>query len=208
MESGRLDPNFVIPDLIRDPRRRRGYGSRIKSGMTIRGQGPLPAGKPTSVRRMQGIGGNGNGVARYIYRAQTKWGPTSLPTPTIRSRPPHRRPASSRSASLAIGGPQNDALRRAPERSGDGLVGPLSGPGLTWKTLHHLIRASAEASALLKRWTAFQLSDLVRFNSWESLRSVIRLPADFLVQPTRSLLASLATTLHVPAVRRLCRPMI
>ena len=46
--------------------------------------------------------------------------------------------ASSRSASLAISGPQNDALRRPPEQSGDGLVGPLSGAGRTWKALHHL----------------------------------------------------------------------
>jgi len=41
------------------------------------------------------------------------------------------RPASSRSASLAISSPQNDALRCTPAQSGDGLVGPRSGAGLT-----------------------------------------------------------------------------
>jgi len=59
-----------------------------------------------------------------------------------------------------------------------------------------------------KRWTAFPVPDRVRINSWESLRSVTRLSVDFLVKPVRSLLASLATTLDVPAVFRLCRPMI
>jgi len=117
------------------------------------------------------------------------------------------RLTSSRSASLAISSPQNDALRRMPEQSGDGLVGPLSGAGRTWKALHHLFLRLPKQS-LSKRWTAFPVPDLVRINSWESLRSVTRLSVDFLVSPIRSLLASLATTLDVPAVFRLCRPMI
>ena len=86
-------------------------------------------------------------------------------------------------ASLAIrDGP--GTRRRAPERSGDGLVGPLSGAGLTWDALHHLVQASAEAAALPKRWTAFHMPDLVRLNSWESRRSVIKPSTDFLVDPT------------------------
>ena len=86
-------------------------------------------------------------------------------------------------ASLAIrDGP--GTRRRAPERSGDGLVGPLSGAGLTWDALHHLVQASAEAAALPKRWTAFHMPDLVRLNSWESRRSVIKPSTDFLVNPT------------------------
>ena len=113
----------------------------------------------------------------------------------------------SRSTSLAISSPQNDALRRTPEQSGDGLVGPLSGAGRTWKALHHLFLRLPKQS-LPKRWTAFPVPDRVHINSWESLRSVIKLSIDFLVGPIRSLLASLATTLDVPAVRRLCRPMI
>ncbi|MBO9694845.1 MAG: hypothetical protein J7499_01475 [Sphingopyxis sp.] len=117
------------------------------------------------------------------------------------------RSASSRPASLAIGSPQNDASRRTPEQPGDGLVGPLSGAGRTWKALHHLFLRPPKQS-LSKRWTAFPVPDRVRINSWESLRSVIRLSVDFLAGPIRSLLASLATTLDVPAVRRLCRPMI
>ena len=54
----------------------------------------------------------------------------------------------------------------------------------------------------------FPVPDRVRVNSWESLRSVTRLSVAFLVDPVRSLPASLATTLDVPAVRRLRRPMI
>lgn len=138
---------------------------------------------------------------------QTKWGPTSLPTPTIRSYPGLLRLTSSRSAFLAISSPQNDALRRTPEQPGDGLVGPLSGAGRTWKALHHLFLRLPKQT-LSKRWTAFPVPDRVRINSWESLRSVTRLSVDFFVSPARSLLASLATTLDVPAVFRLCRPMI
>ena len=114
---------------------------------------------------------------------------------------------SSRSASLAISSPQNDALRRTPEQSGGGLVGPLSGAGRTWKALHHLFLRLPKQS-LSKRWTAFPVPDRVHINSWESLCSVIKLSVEFLVGPARSLPASLATTLDVPAVRRLCRPMI
>jgi len=93
------------------------------------------------------------------------------------------RPASSRPASLAIGSPQNDASRRTPEQSGDGLVGPLSGAGRTWKALHHLFSRLPKQS-LPKRWTAFPVPDRVRINSWESLRSVTRLSVDFLVNPS------------------------
>jgi hypothetical protein len=97
---------------------------------------------------------------------------------------PHAlRLTSSRSASLAISGPQNDVLRRTPEQSGDGLVGPLSGAGRTWKALHHLFLRPPKQS-LSKRWTAFPVPDRVRINSWESLRSVTRLSVDFLVNPS------------------------
>ncbi|MDP3783189.1 MAG: hypothetical protein Q8Q79_09740, partial [Sphingopyxis sp.] len=77
----------------------------------------------------------------------------------------------------------------------------------TWKALHHLFLRLPKLT-LSKRWTAFPVPDRVRINSWESLRSVTRLSVDFLVSPARSLPASLATTLDVPAVFRLCRPMI
>ena len=112
-----------------------------------------------------------------------KWGSASLPTPTIRSCPGTLRLTSSRSASLAISSPQNDALRRTPEQSGDGLVGPLSGAGRTWKALHHLFLRLPKQSRS-KRWTAFPVPDRVRINSWESLRSVTRLSVDFLVNPS------------------------
>ena len=77
----------------------------------------------------------------------------------------------------------NDASPRAPEQSGDGLVGPLSGAGRTWKALHHLFLRLPKQS-LSKRWTAFPVPDRVRINSWESLRSVTRLSVDFLVNPS------------------------
>jgi len=41
------------------------------------------------------------------------------------------RSAPSRSTGPKTCSPQNVALRRAPDQSGDGLVGPLSGAGLT-----------------------------------------------------------------------------
>src|SRR3546814_7359179 len=69
------------------------------------------------------------------------------------------------------------------EQSGDGLVGPLSGAGRTWKALHHLFLRPPKRS-LSKRWTAFPVPDRVRINSWESLRSVIRLSVDFLAGPS------------------------
>ena len=67
--------------------------------------------------------------------------------------------------------------------------------------------ASAEASAV-RAMDCISCPDRVRLNSWESLRSVTRVPVHFLVVPVRSLPASLATTLDVPAVRRLRRPII
>lgn len=96
---------------------------------------------------------------------------------------------------------------RAPELSGDGSVGPLSGAGLTWKALHHLVRALAEATALLKRWTAFpvrsgpfQLVGIAAFRD--------RVSVDVFVDPARFHPVGLATILPIPAVRRLCRPML
>ena len=112
-----------------------------------------------------------------------KWGSASLPTPTIRFYSGRCHPTSSRPAFLAISGPQNEILRHDPEQSGGGLVGPLSGAGRTWKALHHLFLRLSKHS-LPKRWTAFPVPDRVRLNSWESLRSVIRLSTDFFVNPT------------------------
>ena len=63
-------------------------------------------------------------------------------------------------------------------------------------------------SCPFKAMDCFSVPGRVRFNSWESLRSVIKLSIEFLVNPARYLLASLATTLRVPAAFRLCRPMI
>ena len=139
--------------------------------------------------------------------AHTKWGSASLPTPTIRfcSAPRHR--ASSRPAFLAISGPQNEVLRHDPEQSGGGLVGPLSGAGRTWKALHHLFHAPVETVAAqamdcisCTRSGSPQLVGIAAFRD----QAIDR----FLRQSDRSLLAGLATTLDVPEVRRLCRPMI
>ena len=67
--------------------------------------------------------------------------------------------------------------------------------------------ASAEASAV-RAMDCISCPDRVRLNSWESLRSVIRLSFDVLAGPVRSLPAGLATNPVVPVVRRLSRPMI
>ncbi len=103
--------------------------------------------------------------------------------------------------------PAKRRLRRGPELSGDGLVGPLSGAGRTWKALHHLFHASAETVAV-QAMDCISCPDRVRLNSWESRRSVTRVSVHFLVVPARSFPAGLATCLPVPAVRRLRRPMI
>ena len=119
---------------------------------------------------------------------------------------PAPRSASGRSARPSTSD-RTGASQPAPNRSGDGSVGPLSGAGLTWKALHHLVRASAEAVALPKRWTAFpvrsgppQLVGIAAFRD--------RVPVDVLVGSARFRPAGLATTLWVSAIRRLCRPMI
>jgi len=95
----------------------------------------------------------------------------------VLSRAP--RPASSRSASLSIGSPQND--RCDARRNDPAMVwsAPFRGPVSPEKPFIISSRASAETAALQKRWTAFQLPDRVRINSWESLRSVIELSVDF-----------------------------
>lgn len=69
------------------------------------------------------------------------------------------------------------------------------------------LSASAEAITV-QAMDCVSIPGRVRINSWESLRSVTRLSVDFLASPIRSLLASLATTLDVPAVFRLRHPII
>ena len=150
---------------------------------------------------------NAETALRPNAAAQTKWGPASLPTPTIR-RPPG--PACQDPIPVRFSCDRRPAkrdLRHSPELPGDGLVGPLSGAGRTWKALHHLFAASAEASAV-RAMDCISCPDRVRLNSWESLRSVIRLSFDVLAGPVRSLPAGLATNPVVPVVRRLSRPMI
>lgn len=113
--------------------------------------------------------------------AHTKWGPTSLPTPTIRScpvrlAPRHPGPLLFRSAA-------RKTMRCDARRNNPAMVwsAPFRGPASPEKPFIISSRASAETAALQKRWTAFQLPDRVRINSWESLRSVIELSVDFLV---------------------------
>lgn len=67
--------------------------------------------------------------------------------------------------------------------------------------------ASAETVAV-QAMDCISCPDRVRLNSWESRRSVTRVPVHFPVVPARSFPAGLATCLPVPAVRRLRRPMI
>ena len=143
----------------------------------------------------------------HPHRAHAKWGPASLPTPTIRY-PSGRCPLAFIPVRFSCDRrPAKRRLRRVPELSGDGLVGPLSGAGRTWKALHHLFYASAEAIAA-QAMDCISCPDRVRLNSWESRRSVTRVSVHFLVVPVRFLPAGLATFLRVPAVRRLRRPMV
>lgn len=93
--------------------------------------------------------------------------------------------------------PAKRNLRRDPEQSGDGLVGPLSGAGRTWKALHHLFLRLPKHS-LSKRWTAFPVPDRVHLNSWESRCSVTRLSTDFFVNPS----VSFRLVLQPPLVSR------
>ncbi len=104
---------------------------------------------------------------------ETKWGPASLPAPTIRFCPA-LPPAPSRPAVLRSANRQTrrrDARRNNPAtvRSAP-LRGPASPEGPSSSR-----PASAEAVAFPERWSAFQSPDRVRFNSWEYPRSVIGL---------------------------------
>ena len=84
---------------------------------------------------------------------------------------------------------------------------PFRGPASPGKPFIILSEPLPKQS-LFKAMDCISVPDRVRFNSWESLRSVIRLSVAFLVVPLRSRPASLATALLVPAARRLHRPMI
>ncbi len=100
-----------------------------------------------------------------------KWGPASLPTPTIRY-PSGRCPlASSRSTSLAISGPQNDAYGAF--RSYPAMVwsAPFRGPAAPGKPF--IISSCVCRNNRCPSDGLHFLPDRVRFNSWESLRSVI-----------------------------------
>ena len=57
--------NFVIPDLIRDPRRQCSYGSRIESGMTMRRNPPCRAAMGRGTVREA----NGGGVLRRVCQS-------------------------------------------------------------------------------------------------------------------------------------------
>lgn len=153
------------------------------------------------------VGTHGERVARG-RRAQTKWGPTSLPTPTIRlliPRTPPRFIPVRRSEDLQpakrCAATHARAIRRRFGRPPFGGRPHLKSPSSSRPCL-------CRNSCSFKAMDCFSVPDRVRFNSWESLRSVTRISIDFLVNSARYLLASLATTLHVPATFRLCRPMI
>ena len=149
----------------------------------------------------------GHAGAIEMSNAHAKWGPTSLPTPTIRLcptylAPPHPVPLFLRSAA-------RKTMRCGARRNNPATVwsAPFRGPASPGKPFIILSEPLPKQSLFRSDGLHF-LSDRVRLNSWESLRSVIKLSIDFLVNPARYLLASLATTLDVPVVCRLCRPMI
>ena len=100
-------------------------------------------------------------------------------------------------------------MRRGARRLDPAMVrsAPFRGPASPGKPFT-ISSEPLPKQSLFKAMDCISVPDRVRFNSWESLRSVIRLSVDFLVNPVRYLLASLATTLHVPAAFRLRLPMI
>ena len=152
--------------------------------------------------------GAAKGGRRRGRVTQTKWGPTSLPTPTIRlliPRTPPRFIPVRRSEDLQpakrCAATHARAIRRRFGRPPFGGRPHLKSPSSSRPCL-------CRNSCSFKAMDCFSVPDRVRFNSWESLRSVIRLSVALLVVPLRSRPASLATALLVPAVRRLRRPMI
>ena len=135
-----------------------------------------------------------------------KWGPTSLPTPTIRfcpadSVPLHPGPLLSRSAA-------RKTTRRGARRNNPATVwsAPFRGPAAPGKPfiISSCVRRAIAVQAMdcisCTRSGPYQLVGIATFRDQATGR--------FPRRSVRSLPASLATTLDVPVVRRLCRPMI
>lgn len=69
--------------------------------------------------------------------AHAKWGPASLPTPTIRLSVPRLHPARSIASQAIAGADLDPSFRDRAGPPGGGLVGPLAGAGRTGIALHH-----------------------------------------------------------------------
>ncbi len=113
---------------------------------------------------------------------------------------------SSRSASLAIGGPQNDACGAVRNYPAMVWSAPFRGPAAPGKPFiisSRVCRSSRRPSDglhFLSRSGPPQLVGIAAFRDQVSVH--------FLVDPARSSPAGLATCLPAPAVRRLRRPML
>ena len=147
------------------------------------------------------------GKPPFHFAAHAKWGPASLPTPTIRSclqplAPVHPGPLLLRSAA-------RKTIRRRAHGTNPAAVwsAPFRGPAAPGKPFIIWSEPLPKQSLLSGDGLHFH-SDRVRFNSWELPRSVTGVSVYVLVDPLRFLRVGLATILRVPVVRRLCRPMI
>ena len=141
-----------------------------------------------------------------VFAAHTKWGPTSLPTPTIRFCPARSAPL--HPVLLLL----RSAVRKTMRRGASGTIRrrfgrPPCGGRPHLESPSSSLLASAEAVAVQAmdcisrtRSGSHQLVGIAAFRDQATGR--------FPRRSVRSLLASLATTLDVPVARRLCRPMI
>ena len=137
--------------------------------------------------------------------AHAKWGPASLPTPTIRfrSRTALRVIALRRSCDprpprgVAAGA---GSIRRWFGRPPFGGRPHLESPSSSCPSLCRSSRSSEAMDCISVRSGPPQLVGIAAFRD--------RVPVNILVGSARFRPAGLATTLWVPAIRRLCRPII
>jgi len=142
---------------------------------------------------------------RQSRDAHTKWGPASLPTPTIRFRSctglrimALRQSFDQRSQRSSATG--TEPIRRWFGRPPFGGRPHLESPSSSCPSLCRSSRSSEAMDCISVRSGPPQLVGIAAFRD--------RVPVDVLVGSARFRPAGLATTLWVSAIRRLCRPMI
>lgn len=143
--------------------------------------------------------------SRQSRNAHTKWGPASLPTPTIRFRSctglrimMFRQSFDQRSQRSSAAG--TEPIRRWFGRPPFGGRPHLESPSSSCPSLCRSSRSSEAMDCISVRSGPPQLVGIAAFRD--------RVSVDVLVGSARFRPAGLATTLWVSAIRRLCRPMI